>query len=75
MLKSGLSYADFVVAEHLNTIFSLVPSLKLKYPELVNYMEKIHTIPQIAEYVKTRPVTSIWVIFLMNKLCISQSNA
>jgi hypothetical protein len=59
MLKSGISYADFVVAEHLNSIFQCDPSLKSKHPDLVNYMERIHSTPQIAEYVKSRPVTPV----------------
>jgi glutathione S-transferase len=59
VLESGISYADFVVAEHLNTIFQIDESLKAKHPDLVKYMESIHSMPQIAEYVKSRPASFI----------------
>ncbi|KAI6219545.1 Glutathione S-transferase protein [Aphelenchoides fujianensis] len=59
LLESGISYADFVVAEHLNTIFQLDSGLKTKYPDLHIYMESIHSLPQIQSYVKSRPESKV----------------
>lgn len=55
VLKSGVSYADFVVAEHLNTIFRIDKQLENKHPFLVKYMQSILSLPQITNYVKSRP--------------------
>jgi hypothetical protein len=55
MLKSGISYAKFVVVEQINTIFKCDAFLKSHHPDL----ENIHSMPQVAEYVKSRPDTII----------------
>ena len=59
MLASGVSYADFVVAEFSLTSFSLAPELKATYPKSATFMEKIFALPQIAAYVKQRPQTPL----------------
>jgi hypothetical protein len=59
MLKSGISYADFVVVEQINTMFKCDASLKSHHLDLVKYLENIHSMPQVAEYVKSRPDTII----------------
>ncbi|KAI6183516.1 hypothetical protein M3Y97_00497300 [Aphelenchoides bicaudatus] len=55
VLKSGISYADFVVVEHLTTIFGIDKDLETKHPFLAKYVESIHSMPQIAKYVQGRP--------------------
>ncbi|KAI6206279.1 hypothetical protein M3Y94_00890500 [Aphelenchoides besseyi] len=59
ILDSGICYADFVVAEHLHTIFSLDSALKTKNPDLALYVENIHSLPQIVKYVKERPESKV----------------
>ncbi|KAI6197438.1 hypothetical protein M3Y94_01224400 [Aphelenchoides besseyi] len=59
ILESGVSYVDFVVAEHLHTIFSLDSTLKTENPDLALYVENIHSLPQIAKYVKERPQSKV----------------
>jgi hypothetical protein len=48
-----------VVAEHLHTFFLMEPQLAKQYPELEAFKNKIHSLPQIAEYVKSRPQTIV----------------
>ncbi|KAI6212436.1 Glutathione S-Transferase [Aphelenchoides besseyi] len=60
MLKSGLSYADFIIAEHVTNYFSLDPKLKSQHPNLVAFAEKIHSVtPAIKDYVSKRPNTLV----------------
>ncbi|KAI6212595.1 Glutathione S-transferase-1 [Aphelenchoides besseyi] len=60
VLKSGLSYADFMLAVHLSIYFSLDPKLKSEHPNLVAFAEKIHSVsPAIKDYVSKRPNTLV----------------
>ncbi|KAI6219714.1 Glutathione S-transferase-1 [Aphelenchoides besseyi] len=59
LLPGGLSYIDFVVAEHLHTIFLMEPQFAEEYPSLTKFKNKIHTLPQIADYVRQRPNTIV----------------
>ncbi|KAI6242342.1 Glutathione S-transferase [Aphelenchoides fujianensis] len=53
ILASGLSYADFVVAEHLHTIFAMEPKFAAKNPELAAFRAKIFAVsPQIAAHIR-----------------------
>ncbi|KAI6232874.1 Cytosolic glutathione S-transferase 2B [Aphelenchoides fujianensis] len=59
VLESGISYADFVIAEHLHSIFLMEPSFADQFPALALYKKKIHGLPQIADYVKRRSNTIV----------------
>ncbi|KAI6221343.1 CRE-GST-13 protein [Aphelenchoides fujianensis] len=55
LLPSGVTYADFAVVEHLTTIFFHLPALRSEHPALAEYVERVHGLEPIAEYVKNRP--------------------
>jgi len=57
--KSGLTYVDFTVAEFFNTIIQIEGEVMKKYPELVQYVQRVHAVPQIKKYVETRKVTKV----------------
>lgn len=59
ILESGVSYADFFIAEQVNTIFGLDPKQATEHPKLKAYLDKIHSLPQIASYIKSRPKTIV----------------
>ena len=59
LMPSGLTYIDFVVVEHIHTIFNINRKLAENYPALRAYRRKIHSLPGVAEYVKTRPESAI----------------
>ncbi|KAI6197501.1 Glutathione S-transferase S3 [Aphelenchoides besseyi] len=56
VLKSGLSYGDFVIAEHLTSLFYIEPKLKRQHPKLAAFAENVYSVsPAIKEYVANRP--------------------
>uniref|UniRef100_A0A914DNT2 glutathione transferase n=1 Tax=Acrobeloides nanus TaxID=290746 RepID=A0A914DNT2_9BILA len=55
--KSGLSWVDFVVANYLLSIRINEPEVLKKYPELEKYVDRVHAVPQIKEYVEKRGQT------------------
>lgn len=57
VLESGPSYADFALAEHLETIFEWSPEFKNQYPQLLEYQNCVYSLEPIAEYIKTRKHT------------------
>ncbi|CAD5213124.1 unnamed protein product [Bursaphelenchus okinawaensis] len=54
-LPGGLSYADFVIAEHVQTIENLDPNLAATHPDLLDYKRRIHALPQLHNYLASRP--------------------
>ncbi|KAI6217209.1 CRE-GST-13 protein [Aphelenchoides besseyi] len=60
VLSSGLSYADFVVAEHVTTLFKLGPQFKDDHPNLIAFAKKIYAVsPGVERYVAQRPDTVV----------------
>uniref|UniRef100_A0A914CIJ4 glutathione transferase n=1 Tax=Acrobeloides nanus TaxID=290746 RepID=A0A914CIJ4_9BILA len=53
--KSGVSWADFLIANYLLSIRINEPEALKKYPELEQYVDRIHALPQIKDYVDKRP--------------------
>ncbi|KAI1708450.1 putative glutathione S-transferase 5 [Ditylenchus destructor] len=53
---SGVTYVDFIVGDYLeHWVNELEPQyMKEKYPELVAYVKKVHAVPEIQKYLKTR---------------------
>ena len=55
---SSVSWVDFMIAEGLNTFYGMNPEIFEKYQELVALIKRVHNLPEIKEYVETRPKTS-----------------
>jgi len=55
--KSGLTWVDFFVAEGFNTMNKLVPDALAKYPFALEFVKKVHSVPQIKDYIAKRPDT------------------
>uniref|UniRef100_A0A914EEU7 glutathione transferase n=1 Tax=Acrobeloides nanus TaxID=290746 RepID=A0A914EEU7_9BILA len=55
--KNGVSWVDFELAGLTLTMSGMHPELLEKYPELVKHMEKVHALPQLKNYIETRPKT------------------
>uniref|UniRef100_A0A914EMG3 glutathione transferase n=1 Tax=Acrobeloides nanus TaxID=290746 RepID=A0A914EMG3_9BILA len=54
--KSGVSWVDFVIANYLLSIRINEPEVLKKYPDLEKYVDQIHALPQIKDYVDKRPL-------------------
>uniref|UniRef100_A0AC35FQH6 GST C-terminal domain-containing protein n=1 Tax=Panagrolaimus sp. PS1159 TaxID=55785 RepID=A0AC35FQH6_9BILA len=54
LVKSGLTFADFIVSEFLITLRQNSPEVLEKYPEILQYLDRIKNIPQLKEYYATR---------------------
>ena len=52
--KSGVSWVDFLVANYLLSRRINEPEVLEKYPELETYVDRVHAVPQIKEYVEKR---------------------
>ncbi|KAL3085718.1 hypothetical protein niasHS_009659 [Heterodera schachtii] len=55
MLKSGLSMVDFQVANFLYMFTKMEPDTINAYPELIKYVDHVHALPQLQQYLKQRP--------------------
>ncbi|CAD5214196.1 unnamed protein product [Bursaphelenchus xylophilus] len=53
-LKSGLTYADFVIHAQVKTFKNCDPELLKKFPKVVEHFEKIENIPQLQGYFATQ---------------------
>ncbi len=58
-LPSGLSYVDFVIAEQIFTIEHTDPTLFTDFPALLDFKDRVHSLPGIQNYVANRPFTLI----------------
>uniref|UniRef100_A0AC34G0B5 GST C-terminal domain-containing protein n=1 Tax=Panagrolaimus sp. ES5 TaxID=591445 RepID=A0AC34G0B5_9BILA len=54
LVKSGLTFADFIVSEFLITLRQHAPDIMEKYPDLLQYLDRMKAIPQLKEYYSTR---------------------
>ncbi|KAH7704932.1 GST-5 protein [Aphelenchoides avenae] len=54
LVKSGYTWADFLCAEALTTFEKLVPGSVSKNTDVWAYKERVHSIPQIKDYVANR---------------------
>ncbi|KAI1709037.1 putative glutathione S-transferase 5 [Ditylenchus destructor] len=57
MVTKGPSWADFFIADYLYTVSLHEPKVvNEKYPELGKYIERVYSLPQVKDYVKSRPL-------------------
>uniref|UniRef100_A0A7E4ZSA7 glutathione transferase n=1 Tax=Panagrellus redivivus TaxID=6233 RepID=A0A7E4ZSA7_PANRE len=54
VVKSGVTWADFVVTEFLLSLSEQAPGFLEDYPELQEYLARIRTIPELKDYYATR---------------------
>uniref|UniRef100_A0AC34FVW9 Glutathione S-transferase n=1 Tax=Panagrolaimus sp. ES5 TaxID=591445 RepID=A0AC34FVW9_9BILA len=54
LVKSGLTFADFIVSEFLTTLRLEAPDVLEKYPDILQYLDRMKTLLQLKEYYSTR---------------------
>ena len=59
LANSGLTWGDFFMAETLFTFSNMDPLFAKNYPQLVEHQKKVHAVPQIQSYLKTRKPSPI----------------
>uniref|UniRef100_A0A914CGS1 glutathione transferase n=1 Tax=Acrobeloides nanus TaxID=290746 RepID=A0A914CGS1_9BILA len=52
--KSGVSWADFLIANYLLSIRNNEPEVLKKHQDLEEFVDRVHALPQIKEYVEKR---------------------
>lgn len=57
--KGGVSWVDFEYSEMIYSFQDTLKELLNKYPELSKHMEKVHALPQLKQYLETRPKTPL----------------
>lgn len=57
--KSGVSWADFFMANIYETNMEMSPDVMGKFTELKKHMERVYALPQLKEYLDKRP-KSCW---------------
>uniref|UniRef100_A0A7E4W668 glutathione transferase n=1 Tax=Panagrellus redivivus TaxID=6233 RepID=A0A7E4W668_PANRE len=55
LVKSGVTWADFVLTEFLLSLYQVDPTFLNEYPDLKEYLARIRTVPELKEYYATRP--------------------
>ncbi|KAI6219712.1 hypothetical protein M3Y95_01095900 [Aphelenchoides besseyi] len=58
-LPSGLSWIDFYYVEYFLSIKNLEPNSFKKYRELLAFIERVHSLPNLADYIKIRPSSDV----------------
>jgi hypothetical protein len=51
---SGPTFVDFVLAEYFDNVRENEPDTFAKYPELTAHSAKVHSLPQLKEYMAKR---------------------
>jgi len=54
LVRSGLTWVDFVVSEFFNTISYMDPELWKQYSDLEEYRKRVQSLPQIKKYIESR---------------------
>uniref|UniRef100_A0A914DX73 glutathione transferase n=1 Tax=Acrobeloides nanus TaxID=290746 RepID=A0A914DX73_9BILA len=52
--KSGPSWVDFFIAERVTTEKGFAPEFFKKHPEILAHADRVHNLPQLKDYIKTR---------------------
>jgi glutathione S-transferase len=55
--KSGVTWADFYVSQGFVTMNNLIPDTFTKHPIIKQYVDRVHSLPQLKDYIAKRPVT------------------
>nr|CAD2189460.1 unnamed protein product [Meloidogyne enterolobii] len=54
ILPSGLSFVDFSVAHFTGMMIEMEKDIMAKYPKLVDFSRRIHSLPQLKEYLSKK---------------------
>uniref|UniRef100_A0A914CPV3 glutathione transferase n=1 Tax=Acrobeloides nanus TaxID=290746 RepID=A0A914CPV3_9BILA len=57
LFAGGLTWMDFSASEFHDTLNGFHPELFKNHPELLKHSEKVHSLPQLQDYLKNRPKT------------------
>uniref|UniRef100_A0A914E1R2 glutathione transferase n=1 Tax=Acrobeloides nanus TaxID=290746 RepID=A0A914E1R2_9BILA len=57
LFAGGLTWADFFTSEFHDTLNGFNPEIFKDHPELLRHSEKVHSLPQLQDYLKNRPKT------------------
>jgi len=52
---SGLTFVDFIIADYFCTQKRIEPEMLKNYPELEAHYTKVHSLPQLKDYLANRP--------------------
>uniref|UniRef100_A0A914QZ55 glutathione transferase n=1 Tax=Panagrolaimus davidi TaxID=227884 RepID=A0A914QZ55_9BILA len=55
---SGITWVDFFISEYVDSIQNLDPELAKQYLELLEHSLKVHSLPQLQNYLKSRKHTT-----------------
>uniref|UniRef100_A0A914QYA1 GST C-terminal domain-containing protein n=1 Tax=Panagrolaimus davidi TaxID=227884 RepID=A0A914QYA1_9BILA len=55
MVSSGLTWVDFVITEFFTTLIQFHPNTFDKYPDLKEYLNRVHQVPELKDYYSKRP--------------------
>lgn len=59
LLSSSLSWIDFYFVEYFVSIRNLEVNAFKKYRELLAYVERVHSLPTLTDYIKIRPSSEV----------------
>lgn len=59
LADEGLSWGDFVIAEKIISLKNMDSDFKQRFPDIVDYQERVHSNEQIKDYVKSRKFSII----------------
>ncbi|KAI6176327.1 Glutathione S-transferase [Aphelenchoides bicaudatus] len=54
-VKSGVTWVDFFIAESFVTLNNMVPNFFSKHSWVKDYVNRVHNLPQIKDYIAKRP--------------------
>uniref|UniRef100_A0A914CHL3 glutathione transferase n=1 Tax=Acrobeloides nanus TaxID=290746 RepID=A0A914CHL3_9BILA len=57
--KSGPSWVDFYISDRVTTYNGFAPEFFKKHPEILAHADRIHNLPQLKDYIKSRKQTHI----------------
>ncbi|KAI6219713.1 hypothetical protein M3Y95_01096000 [Aphelenchoides besseyi] len=59
--RNNVTWIDFLVSEYMSTIKHYEPVIMEKYPLITKFIEKVQSLPQIKDYIKSRAQTPLQV--------------
>lgn len=57
LAPSGVTWLDFFVTERMVTMHKAKPEIYEAHPKLLDYIRRVHNLPQLKQYIANRPDT------------------
>lgn len=57
LAPNGVTWLDFFVTERLYTMQKAKPDLFEAHPKICHYIQRVHNLPQLKDYIANRPDT------------------